>query len=329
LPARREAGDISSMRALVVGAGAIGQVYGHHLALGGAQVGFLVKPARAAEIRAGLVLYPLNRPRARRKQPIRSTGFEVLTAPAGEWDAVVLAVSSPALAEGTWLAALAGALPAATVVLLQPGPDDRLIVQRHFPQTQVVQGIITLLSYPAPMPGEAGFPEPGIAYWLPPLSPTPLDGPPERVAPLVAALEGGGLPARAAHDLAALVPFGTALLIPVVAALEAEQWSLPALRRSPRLSLAVQAAREASTALARRDGRPAPLPLRLLTSRAALIPLLGLAPLLPPFDVQTYLRVHFTKVRAQTRDCLHSYVALADAARLPAEALRKLAQAIA
>jgi hypothetical protein len=326
LPARREAGDISSMRALVVGAGAIGQVYGHHLARGGAQVGYLVKPPRAAQIRAGLVLYPLNRRRARRKEPIRARGFDVLTAPAGEWDVVVLAVSSPALAEGTWLAALARALPAATVVLLQPGPDDRLIVQRHFPEGQVVQGIISLVAYAAPMPGEAGFPEPGIAYWFPPLAPTPLDGAPERVAPVVAALRGGGLPARAVDDLAALAPFGTALLIPVVAALEAEQWSLPALRRSARLSLAVQAAREASSALARRDGHAAPMPLRLLTSRAALISLLRLAPLVAPFDVPTYLQVHFTKVRAQTRAFLRSYLTLADGAGLPAEALRTLAQ---
>jgi ketopantoate reductase len=32
------------MRALVVGAGAVGQVYGHHLARGGADVAFYVRP---------------------------------------------------------------------------------------------------------------------------------------------------------------------------------------------------------------------------------------------------------------------------------------------
>jgi ketopantoate reductase len=316
------------MRALVVGAGAVGQVHGHHLARGGAQVGFLVKEAHEAEARAGFVLYPLNRPRAERKQPVRSTGFEVATSATPGWEVIVLAVPSSALTQGSWLAELARVVPDATVVLLPPGPDDRALVEQHFPAGQVVHGIISLLGYRAPLPGDSGFPEPGTAYWLPPLSPMPLDGAEERVAPVVAALTAGGLPARAVPGVAALAPFGTALLIPVVAALEAEQWSLPALRRSRRLSLAVRAAREASAALARRDGRKVPLPLRLLTGRAMLANLLRLAPLLPPFDLQTYLRVHFTKVRQQTQECLRSYIALAQGAGLPAEALRTLAEIV-
>ena len=37
------------MRALIVGAGAVGQVYGLHLQRGGAEVGFFVKERQAAQ----------------------------------------------------------------------------------------------------------------------------------------------------------------------------------------------------------------------------------------------------------------------------------------
>jgi hypothetical protein len=164
------------MRALIVGAGAIGQVYGRHLQAGGAQVGFLVKPAHADEARSGFTLYPLNRRASRRAQPERLTGFEVLTdaaAVAGQrWDQVYLAVSSPALRAGDWFARLVPAIGPATLVLLQPGPVDRAFVLRALPPGQIVDGAITAVSYRAPLPGEV-FPRPGVAYWFPPLARCP------------------------------------------------------------------------------------------------------------------------------------------------------------
>ena len=65
------------MKVLVVGAGAVGQVYGHALARGGARVTFLVKPKHVEEARRGFVLYELNRGRA----PIRWSDFAVVTEP--------------------------------------------------------------------------------------------------------------------------------------------------------------------------------------------------------------------------------------------------------
>src|SRR6185436_20748884 len=110
---------VRRMRALVVGAGAVGQVYARHLALGGATVTFLVKPARAAACQAGLTLYPLHaggRPQ-RFTAPVLTSLEEVARQ---RWDAVFLAVSSTALRDGAWLGALLAALGDATVVLLQP-----------------------------------------------------------------------------------------------------------------------------------------------------------------------------------------------------------------
>jgi ketopantoate reductase len=317
------------VRALIVGAGAVGQVYGRHLARGGAEVSFFVKAQHADAARKGFVLYALNRWRGRRV-PERFEGYGVLTA-AGEaaereWDQVYLTVSSPAL-RGGWLGELGRAIKRATVVVLQPGPDDRRFVARHLvDDDQVVQGIITVISYQAPLPEERRFPEPGVAYWLPPLAASPLGGAPVRVAAVVAALKRGGLPARQVKDIAAAADFASALSMPLLAVLEAAGWSMAAARG--RLGLATRAAAESLAIAERRAGRRAPLPLRLLLRPPILRPLLVLAPLVFPLDLERYLRFHFTKVGDQTREVLRGYLTSARDTSSPAEALAEVAAGI-
>ena len=53
------------MNVLIVGAGAVGQVYGRHLALGGAHVHYFVREKYADECRRGFTFYPLNRRKPR------------------------------------------------------------------------------------------------------------------------------------------------------------------------------------------------------------------------------------------------------------------------
>jgi hypothetical protein len=317
------------MRALIVGAGAVGQVYGRHLQAGGADVGFLVKPAHADQARAGFTLYPLNRSRARRAQPEQMTGFEIFTGREAvakqTWDQVYLTVSSPALRAGNWFAELAPAIASATLVLLQPGPEDRAFVMRSLPPGQIVDGLITAVCYRAPMPVEAGrFPRPGVAYWFPPLARCLLSGAPPRVGPVLAALRAGRLPARRVPDVHALAPFVTALFMPVLAVLEQAGWSFQQLRQGDRLRRAFRAGREAVRVAARREGRSPPLGLNLIGPWAVRA-LMRLGPLVTPMDLQSYLQVHFTKVGEQTRDILRHYVDGGRAAGLPVETLQNVA----
>jgi ketopantoate reductase len=317
------------VRVLVVGAGAVGQVYGYHLARGGAEVAFLIKPAHAAELAAPLTLYPLNRPRRRRAEPVSFAGFGVLTDPAAvareRWDQVYLTVSSPALRAGDWFDRLAPALGAATLVLLQPGPDDRRFVAQRLPAEQIVQGVITLVGYRAPLPGETRFPRPGVAYWFPPLSPSLMSG--ARREPVLAALRAGGLPARRYRDIAAVAAFPTALLMPLLAALEQAGWSFRALREPARLALATRAAGEALAVMAHQGGRRVPWPLRLLNRPLVVRLALALAPRVMPLDTEAYLRVHFTKVGDQTRDFLRTYLTVGRGAGLPTDGLALLGTA--
>jgi 2-dehydropantoate 2-reductase len=319
------------MRALIVGAGAVGQVYGRCLRAGGARssdLAYLVKPVHADQARAGFTLYPLGGRRHRPPRSERLDGFEVLTGPdqvAGQrWDQVYLAVSSTALRAGDWFARLVPAIGQATLVLLQPGPEDRQFVLRALPAGQLVQGTITAVAYRAPLPGEEGrYPQPGTAYWLPP-APAPFSGPRERLDPVVAALRAGGMRARRVRDVEALVPFATALFMPVLAVLEQAGWSLAELGRGDRLARALRAGREAMRVTAAQVGRRAPWPLRLVRPWAVRA-LLRLAPRVAPLDLQAYLRVHFTKVGDQTRDFLRHYLAGGEAAGLPVETLRQVA----
>jgi ketopantoate reductase len=317
------------MRALVVGAGAIGQVYGQHLRAGGAEVVFLAKPSHVEEVRRGFTLYPLNRPPARRMLPQRVTGFPVVTG-AGEikgtrWDQVYLTMSSPALRSGDWFEELAAAMGSATLVLLQPGPDDRTFVLERVPAAQVVQGIISLMSYRAPLPGETRFPEPGVAYWLPPLAKSAMSGPRPRLAEVIASLRQGGLPVRRHRDVSRIITFPTALFMPLAAVLEEAGWSLSELRKGDRLQRAWKAGRQAMAVTARREGRRPPLLWRLVGRPLLVRAALRLAPALMPFDLEAYLRAHFTKVGDQTRDFLRGYLHHGKAAGLPVDSLSTVA----
>src|SRR5262245_44848572 len=107
------------MHILVVGAGAVGHAYGRHLQLGGARVSFLVRAKYAAACRAGLTLYPLNRPKATRWQPVPLQNFGVLTSTDEvatiAWEQVWLCIPSTGL-QGPWLADLLAAIGKATLV---------------------------------------------------------------------------------------------------------------------------------------------------------------------------------------------------------------------
>lgn len=311
------------MRALIVGAGPVGQVFGHHLARGGAEVSFLVRPRYAEACRQGSTLYPLGR---RSWRTERLAGCGVITEPgdaaATRWDQIYVAVSSTALVAGDWLAELAAATGDAPIVLLQPNLGDRAFVTAIVDPRRVVDGLIGFIAYYAPLPGETRFTEPGIAYWLPP-TPSPFSG--ERAADVVAALRRGKLRARRVRDVGATAPFQTATLYAYLAALEGARWSLAEVRRGEWLRLAGRGAAQAMAIASHQLGRRVPWPVRLAACPFMVRLALSLARRIAPLDLETYLRVHFTKLADQTRGGFASYLAHGKAAGLPTDAVEQLA----
>jgi len=327
-------------RVLVIGAGAVGQVFGYHLQRAGAAVTFFVRDKHKERVQRGFDLYALSMLRGRRArvEPVHFERFEVITSladiAAGRFEQVYLALPSNAVRD-PWMKELAAALGssdpnAATIISIQPMADDReAILAAGVPEARLVSGLISFLAYAAPLEGETRFAASGLAYWLPPLTAAPFSGPDARTRAVVRLLNQGGLHARRHPDVPRTVGFPTAIGMAYITALEAAGWSLRAFRTGPELSLGARAAREASAIVARTTGK-AFLSTQLTAALAfypALIRLvLWFAERIVPLPLEAYVRAHFTKVREQTRLILSSLITAGHTANLPVHELEVLTE---
>lgn len=312
------------MNVLIVGAGALGQVFGHHLAKGGAAVSYLVKPGQVAQARRGFRLYRLekaHRPVAETFAP-RSIYGAIHEVAGRRWDAVWLCVQSTALGE-RWLGELRDAVGISTIVSIGQDIRDRSTLARFWSKTQIVFVTPSLFAYHAPLPGEQ-IQEPGVAYWVPPKSTLEVCGQPSRVASVVDSLGRGGMAAKDG-GLEGKGDATAALMMPYIAAAEVAGWSLHAL--GARLVLASDAAKEASAVVAslRGDRKPSWLVTSPLTARL----MLWLFPRLAPFDLEGYLRAHFTKVSGQTRQMMEGWISEGHGRGLKVSRLEALRDALA
>jgi len=315
------------MKVLVVGAGAVGQVYGRHAAVGGADVTFFVRDKYRDEVSRGFDMYPLNH----RGTTVRFDGFSVVTradeVAAAKFDQVYVAVSSPAL-RGPWLAELIAATGDATILALQPGQDDLdTFVAAGAARERIVSGVITLISYHAPLPGETRFAKPGMAYWFPPLAPCPISGAPERVQAVLDVLRAGRLPIRRVADVPSFSVFPTAVMMPYLTALEAAGWSFHDFARRT-IALGGRGAREALDVAGARVGKKPPLPLRLATRPRIMRMGLWVIARVVPLPLEVYLKAHFTKVGDQTRMFMAGYIERGRDAKLDVDALEQLVAAL-
>jgi ketopantoate reductase len=315
-------------RVLLVGAGAVGQVFGKYLQAAGCELSFLVKDPYAEEARRGYTLYELGLS-SRSYTPTPFSHFEVLVSvqdvAAQPWDQVWLCVSSTALRAGSWVEELARATGDATWIMLQPALDDRDWLLQWVPPERLVSGMIPFISFHAPLkPGEP-VPVPGTAFWFPPLARGPFSGPRERLDEVLRTLRAGGYPAQRHGDAARAAAIPSAVLTAFIDELESVDWRFDRLLERDSLERLQRAAREAVRVAAWRTRTSASAVLPLL--RPVLFRLLlPLASRLVPFDLETYLRVHFTKVAAQTRWMMREYIDLGMKAGLPVQNLQAAAE---
>lgn len=297
-------------KVLLVGAGAVGQVYGYHFQKAGIQVGFVVRPKYADDVRKGFNLYPMNRKNPR-QAPVRFEGFDVHTdiseALAEPWDVVIPCLSSTALRKGDWFEALGRGIGEATLLNLMPGVNDLDYICQRVPKEQVVSGMIAFSSYPGPLENET-LPEPGMVFWVPPMTKMPFSGPQGRRDGIIAALNSGGLKSKKITDATLQMAFAGPVLQFQMAALELSGWTFKGLRANKSLmSLTHDATREAHAIAAKNFEAKVPLALRALRPwmlRAAT----RLAPKVAPIDLELFFAKHFTKVGDQTEFGMSSLV---------------------
>jgi 2-dehydropantoate 2-reductase len=310
---------------LVVGGGAIGRVYGHHLAKGGADVSLFVRPRRVAEAERGL---ELARVRGRGARTIEKwTAKEVLSQASEiamrDFDQIWITVPTDALAQ-PWVDELLAAAGDATIVGLQPGTQVAKRLGGDRPE-RLVMGQIGVIAWASPLerstdPREreaAG----AISYWFPPLTKTRFSG--AKAADVARPLAAGGCPAGTVRDAIATLAFSSSVLLPLIGALEAAGWSLHELRKGPWLANGLGAAREMIAISAKDVGKRPPLFAPFLRSFLT-APFVALAPMLVPFDLEPYLEAHFTKVGAQTRALLATNVERGAMHGLPTPAIDAL-----
>lgn len=317
-------------RALIVGAGAVGQVYGRHLQKAGVIVDVFVRPRRREEAQQGYRLYRMSFLSKAKEQDVFQPEKVLTTAEeAAEqaYDFVWLCTSTTGLEKGLEgeLGALLVNIGDAKVIVFQPGPQVPALLRRHLPKGRWIDGGISLVSYQAPLAGEPedGIVEEGVAYILP--GPSPFSGPGAET--VVKLLRKGGMPAQTVDGARITMAFGSATLMPTVVALEGAGWSLREFRRSVWAKRAADAATEARAITEGLEEQSQPAPLALLGPGVLRLTAL-VAPAVAPFDLQTYLRYHFVKVRDQSEGIIEELIAAGKTQGRATDALRELQEAV-
>jgi 2-dehydropantoate 2-reductase len=311
---------------LIVGAGAIGQVYGALLAAGGAQVSVLVKEKHAAEAARGFTLHELRRFGAPRTQQFvpHSVVTELGDVAAQSWDQIWLCVPSDAL-EADFLQSLAEASEAATWVSAHVGPNDVERLERAV-GARLVLGPILVLAYSIALGPKDDF-GPGTRYWRAPL-PHQFSGAERvRVSGVVRALGASGTWTRRVRDTTLATGRSAAVLIPLVAALTLSAWSFRALRRGKWLGVALAAARECVQSSSRVRNARRPLWSALLRPGLVRI-VLWLSERLSVVPLEPFFRFHFSKVEPQTFDHLEGHIRHGRELGLPVECTETLLDAL-
>lgn len=314
------------LRILVVGAGAVGAVFAAALARGGAEVSALVRPRHAARLRRGIDLVELSGVRAfpaearARFRPAHV--FEAAAdVPPDGFDQAWLCLPTPALDDPA-IRALAARDVARAYVTIAPSLSSETSAATLAPH-RVVQAIVGFLSFTRV--DDRGREE--IAFFQPPFSPSRFGGEPSRAAAAVEALRRGHLGAAQVEDAHTTLAYSSATLMPVIAGIEASDWSFAAFGRGAIAGTASRAIREACAVTEATLGKPAPL-LPRLAFGAGLRVGLAVAPAMVPFDVEAFVRRHFVKVRAQTHGMFDEWLRAAETHGIETPNLAEIALAI-
>lgn len=312
------------MKVLIVGAGAVGQAYALHLKNAGAEVYFYVKEKYREAYNGPLPYYFLNKNQSRHKPEYFSvngvlTNYDQVSNI--KWDQIYLCMSSTGL-RGEWLKQFSLVVRDATIIVLQPGIEDRGYVLNFFPETQIVMGMISLISYFAPLPGEV-VPVEGLAYWLPPMSPGLYSGEDIRVKAVVDLLNAGGQPSKQVESVIDAVTVPAAALLTLVLALEKADWSFEKMKSGDYLKDACDATLEVVRIGCRKQQIAEPMSMKFVRPMFVRM-IMNLAPKILPLDIETYLKVHFTKINDQTRLHMQDFLRAGNELGLPTKALQRI-----
>ncbi len=312
---------------LIVGAGAVGQVFGFYLHRGGQKITYFVKEKYLSNLKEGFTLHRVYSPKkieTYQWEEFHSTS-ELSELSKKKWDQVWLCISSDAL-RSEFTKEVLSALPSGTPVIgFQPGPLDRELLSELCPKCTVSMGTINFSSTSSPIVDvqrEKG----GLAFFVPPYPPVLFDGEKSVVSDAASSLSKGGLKAGVkAGAWEEMVSFGP-LLITFVAGLELADWSLSSFFGDKELSrLTSSAARQSSIAVKKYfDKSASTVVSKIMTMPLVFNSMWRFFARMMPFDFEAFFRVHFSKVGAQTVELLKVYAELAEKSGLDSGSISEL-----
>jgi len=296
------------MKILLVGCGAVGQVFGLYLQKAGVELGFYARPESAQRLEqalegGGLPLFQITH--SRRKNPIthRLEKYQVVTDLAGcrqfEPDQIWFTTPSTVY-HSTWFQEFLREVSSQRVVCFPPEGKRTEFIPEGEGEDRLVFGGITFIAWQGDLDGGGGRPD-AVNYWLPPLAEIPVLGvgtAPEEVAIL---LKEAGLKAAAKKDyFQEMQAAVTALMSAFVVGFEFAGWSFRVYRRSPWLKLAARSAREGVFSQISKKGLVMGVLFRIITTSALFYLAALILPLVTPFELEKYLQFHYRKTREQT-----------------------------
>ena len=321
------------MKILIVGAGAVGSVFGYHLYKGGAEVSYLVKPRHLDSLKDGIQLY-FKKTASKKSKSVLFTNYKTFSdakeLASVNFDYVILTMPSNAL-QGPWLPELLDVIGgAAVLVSLQPGMLDQeyILGLGRVGRDRFVSGSIPIVSYHAPLPGENIRPS-GYVSWTPPGQKVGLEGPTEKTAPLAEVFSRGGMPAHASPNMSKDNVVPSVFLQMVVAGLEAQKWSFNNFYQKNSLELVSRALQEALPIAAEIGKISNPMKssvVRCVSKPAMLKLILKQTRWVVPFDFEEYMKAHFTKVGEQMHQGVDLLVTHGKKSGLPTTALEELSK---
>ncbi len=295
------------MKVLIVGCGAVGQVYGLSLQKAGVTLGYLDRPDTAEKLKealghAGLPIYQISRSHRRDPIPHRLEHYQVITDAAESQrfapDQIWFTIPSQAYYT-EWFKDFVQKVPSERVVCFVPeGPRPEFFPEPDGSKERFVFAGTTFMAWQGSLEGGGGRAE-GVNFWLPPLA-LPLVGAKNACQDVAVLLKKAGFRVTIGKPDSRSQAATTALMTAFTAGLELSGWSLKSFRRSPWLKQAAAAAHEGMLS---QLPNPGAFQRTLLGSPVlvAAFYLVALAlPLIFPFDVEKYLQFHYTKTREQT-----------------------------
>lgn len=313
---------------LIIGAGSVGLVYGYYLAKAGFSVTFFIKEKYQSELEKGTFLYNLRKDK-HLKSPIHFKEFSTMVSfdelNSKNWSQIYFCISSTALHTFDFPAFNANIKGEPSIIKLQPGIEDLELLQKYYPKERIIEGMISLISYPCPLPTE-NVKQPGTAFWFPPLAPIPFSGEQKRKDEIIQTFKTAGISAGSSRDVFMDSLFPSGFLAGLVSSLELADWKFSELKNSRKLLHGFKELNnDIFAVLEQQYSQKRPLIFRLINRTWIFKLLIRIAPKIVPFDLEAYLKVHFSKVKDQSLFHLRNYK---DAGNKGGVSIKKIAEVI-